>query len=90
MESEAIVRRISHCQIIDTRWSGHKKAVDSVLKNYEMITKTLNDVKNDTAKKFDGEDKAIATGILQSMQKFDFVFMLKFLNQLFNIIEPAN
>ena len=46
-------------------------------------------MKNDT-KKFDGDDIATATGILCSIQKKEFLFMLVFMNKFLNLIAPAD
>lgn len=41
-------------------------------------------------KKFDGDDIALASGILQSIQKKEFVFTLTFMNSFLNLIAPAD
>lgn len=77
-------------KLIDTRWSGHKRAVDSVYKNYGEILEALKKVKLRTSHNFDGEDVAIATGITNAIQKIDFIFLLCFMKKLLDMIEPAN
>lgn len=76
--------------MIETRWSGHLYAVQSIIKNFEEILSTLESIKNGNDKSFSPEDIALATGIFQSIIKRNFVFMLHFLNALLNTIEPAN
>lgn len=41
-------------------------------------------------KKFDGDDIALATGILRSIEKKEFVFTLVFMNSFLNLIAPAD
>lgn len=40
--------------------------------------------------KFDGEDIALAIGILNAIKKFEFVFMLLFMKEFLNLISPAD
>lgn len=42
------------------------------------------------SRKFDGEDIALATGILSAMKKFEFVFMLVYMREFLNLISPAD
>lgn len=77
-------------RLIDTRWTGHLKATQSVLKNYNEIVATLQQVGANSVYNFDSEDIALATGILTAIRKMKFVFMLHCMKDLLEVIDPAN
>lgn len=77
-------------KVIDTRWSGHKRAIDAVYNNYKEIVDTLNNIKSGNESQFDGEDIALAIGIFNAIQKREFILMLLFLKRVLDILEPAN
>lgn len=77
-------------KVIETRWSGHKRAIDAVYNNYKEIINTLNDIKSGNETQFDGEDIALAIGILHAIQKPKFILMLLFLRRVLDLLEPAN
>lgn len=77
-------------RLIVTRWTGHLKATQSVLGNYNEIVTTLPQINRNSKYKFDSEDIALATGILAAIKKLKFVFMLHCMKDLLETIEPAN
>lgn len=77
-------------KLIETRWSGHLSAVQSIKKNYLEILSTLEKIKDGHANNFLPEDMALATGLFNSIWNRNFVFMLHFLNDFLNTLEPAN
>ncbi|XP_055307890.1 uncharacterized protein LOC129572014 [Sitodiplosis mosellana] len=77
-------------KVIETRWSGHKRAIDAVHNNYRAIIDALNEIKSGTKVKFDGEDIALAIGILNAIQHPEFIFMLLFLKTVLDLLEPTN
>lgn len=77
-------------RLLDTRWTGHLKATQSVFENYDEIVATLLRVRTRTKYNFDSEDIALATGILAAIKKTEFVFMLHCMKDLLETLEPAN
>lgn len=77
-------------RLIETRWSGHLYAIKSIRKNYNELLETLIKIKEGNGPKFDGDDMALASGLVNSMMKEKFIFMLYALHDLLDVIEPAN
>lgn len=77
-------------QLIEQRWSGHLKAIQSIHKNYDELIKTLLQIKEGNSRCFDSEDLALASGLIGSLTDMKFIFLLHFLHELLNILEPAN
>lgn len=77
-------------RLIETRWSGHLYAVQSINKNYEEILSTLKKIKEGNGNNFLPEDVASSFGITNSIMRRKFVFMLHFFNGLLSTLEPAN
>lgn len=73
---------------IDTRWSGHLRALQSIARNFKDILAALIEI--NSKNKFNGEDIALAKGISNVIQSVEFIFMLHFLKDLLEIIEPVN
>lgn len=65
---EQIYEGTAVSKVIETRWSGHKRAIDAVYNNYKAIITTLNDIESGNETQFDGEDIASAIGILNAIQ----------------------
>lgn len=61
-------------KLIETRWTGHKRAVDNVFQNFNEIFNTLTGIKSGNKGRLDAEDVAIAIGILKAIKNTDFVF----------------
>ena len=77
--------------IIEQRWSGHFNAIVAIKNNFDELYNTLITIKEDTtAHTLDAEDVAKAVGMLDSMMKKKFIFLLGFLFKLLGVIEPAN
>lgn len=66
------------------------KASESVFKNFNEILATLSQVHARSELNFIGEDIALAAGLLATMKKLQFVFMLNCMRDLLAAIEPAN
>lgn len=47
-------------------------------------------MKPNTVNKFDGDDIALASGILSSIRKSEFVFILIFMKRFLNLVAPAD
>lgn len=77
-------------RLIETRWSGHLYATQSVAKNFQAIFSTLEHVKNSNDKSIEPASVALAAGLYNSMKSQKFMFMMHFLNRLLSTIEPAN
>lgn len=77
-------------RLIETRWSGHKTAARAMLQNYTGFVETFELAIKNTSKDLDGEDIAICTGILTVITRKTFVFTLVVMNEILNIIEPAD
>lgn len=77
--------------IIEQRWSGHFNAIVAIKNNFDEVYNTLITIKEDTiAHTLDAADVAQAVGMLDSMMKKKFIFLLGFLFKLLGVIEPAN
>lgn len=76
-------------RLLEQRWSGHLYAVQVIQENYFEILDTLTKVKEDKCEHFEPEDIALAKGILTSMKKRKYIFMLHFLNGLLGALDPA-
>lgn len=76
--------------LIEQRWSGHHKAIQSIKKNIEMLIEALVKIKESTEHNLDAEDVALAIGLLNMIMSRKFIFLLEFLSKLLGIIEPAN
>lgn len=63
-------------RLIETRWSGHLNAIKSIRKNYNELLKTLTKIKEGNGHKFGGDDMALASGLANSMEQRNFIFML--------------
>jgi len=63
--------------LIDTRWSCRIDALDSVLSNFTVILKTLEDISEQDS--INGSD---ASSLLFSISNFEFVFCIVFLNDV--------
>lgn len=77
-------------RLIETRWSGHLNAIKVILENYVELLNALEKIKNGNGINFDADDIALAAGILNAMMEKKFLFMLQFMYELLNLIEPAN
>lgn len=84
------IAKVIEISIVLTRWSGHKRAIDAIFSNYKDILSALNEAKSGTKIHLDGEDVATAIGISKAIQEPDFIFMLLFLKELLDIVEPVN
>lgn len=74
-------------KLIDTRWVGHLRASKSIFENYGYIMNTLPNITG--ANRFDGDDIALAAGLYHVMSSMDFVFVLVFIKDLLQTIEPV-
>lgn len=77
-------------RLMETRWTGHLDAIQSIRKNYQEIIVTLKKIKEDKDKNFEAVDVALAKGILNTIETKSFIFFLFFLNDLFGALDPAN
>lgn len=77
-------------RLIETRWSGHLKAIQSIVKNYDELLNALIKIKNENGINLDADDIALASGLESAITEKKFLFMLQFLNELLSLIEPAN
>lgn len=77
-------------RLLEQRWSGHSDAVKAIRKNYFEIVGTLEKIKSKNYGNFDPVDIALGNGILKSIKKPKFIFMLHFYNGLFGALEPVN
>lgn len=77
-------------RLIETRWSGHLYAIQSIRRNYEEILSTLEKIEKGDGNNFQPIDIAQAAGILRSVKQRNFIFMLHFLNGLLSTLDPAN
>ena len=66
------------------------KTIQSIDKNYNEIRDAFNKIKNGSGNTFDADDIALASGLVCAIEEEKFLFMLKFLCQLLDLIEPAN
>lgn len=74
-------------KLIETRWIGHLRATKSIFENYVHVMNTLPQI---TAKNgFDGDDVALAAGLYHVMSSIEFVFILVFVKDLLEMIEPV-
>lgn len=62
----------------------------SIKKNFDELLVTLTKIKECTDCTFKAEDAALATGIVNKMMDKKFIFVLQFLCELLNAMEPAN
>lgn len=82
-----------HCEghailkLIETRWVGHQRASKSIFQNYGHMMKTLPQITGDAG--FDGDDVALAAGLSHVMLSLEFVFVLVFMNDFLQVIEPV-
>lgn len=74
-------------KLIDTRWVGHLRASNSIFENYLYIMETLPNIT--AANGFNGDDVALAAGLYHVMASIDFVFVLVFMKDLLQTIEPV-
>ncbi|XP_055304939.1 uncharacterized protein LOC129569799 [Sitodiplosis mosellana] len=77
-------------RLIETRWSGHLKAIETIAQNYDDLLAALDTIKNGNGKNFDADDIALASGLSSAIMEKKFLFMLHFLCHLLSLIEPAN
>lgn len=77
-------------RVIDTRWTGHKGAVHAMLQNYVDFVNTFEQAVKNTSNKIDGEDIAICTGILTVITRKAFVFTLMTVNEILEVLAPAD
>lgn len=77
-------------RLIETRWCGHKRAIDTFFLNYNEISAVLESIKSGKHHNLDGKDVATAIGISKAIKHLDFIYMLQFLKHLLDLIEPAN
>ena len=71
-----------------TRWTLNDVAVSRFLHCYNSICNTLEFVGNDKTER--GEARAIANGLLEKMEEFDFYYFLNVLSQILNIMDSVN
>lgn len=76
--------------LIEQRWSGHLKAIQTVRANFNEIYDTLTDISCCVDKTFEADDIALAVGIMNAMKEKKFILLLHFLCELLEQIEPAN
>lgn len=76
--------------LIEQRWSGHFRAIQSIMKNYTQLLAALEKIMVSNDPTFTADDRALATGINNAMMEKKFVVMLHFLNELFGLLDPAN
>lgn len=76
--------------LIEQRWSGHLKAIQSIHRNYNELIKTIFQIKEGNSRCFDSDDLALASGLISSLTDMKFIFLLHFLYELLNVLEPAN
>lgn len=74
-------------KLIETRWAGHVRSINSIYLNYPEIVSTLPQVKG---KNFDGDDIAEATGILKIMKSLQFVFILVLMEKILQLLSPVD
>lgn len=77
-------------RLIETRWSGHFKAIQTIAKNYGELLDALKKIQNENAHKFDADDIALASGLTTAITEKKFLFMLKFLCEILSLIEPGH
>lgn len=77
-------------RLIETRWSGHLKAIQTIANNYKELLDALNKIKDRNGNNFDADDIALACGLSSAIMEKKFLFMLNFLCELLNLVEPAN
>lgn len=75
-------------KLIETRWVGHLRASNSIFENYEYIINTLPEITG--ANNLDGDDVALATGLFRVMSSINFIFVLIFMKDLLQTIEPVS
>lgn len=76
--------------LIEQRWSGHYKAILAIKNNFDQLFNALIAIKDGAGHNLDAEDVIKAIGLLDSMTKKKFMFLLGFLCKLLGIMEPAN
>lgn len=74
-------------KLIETRWVGHLRASKSIFENYGHIMNTLPNITG--ANGFNGDDMALAAGLYHVMASMDFVFVVVFIKDLLQTIEPV-
>ncbi|XP_055310882.1 uncharacterized protein LOC129573805 [Sitodiplosis mosellana] len=74
-------------KLIETRWVGHLRASKSIYESYVHIMNTLPQITG--AAGFDGDDVALAAGLYNVMAPLEFVFVLIFMKDLLQTIEPV-
>lgn len=77
-------------RVIETRWTGHKNAASAMLQNYSGFVDTFKLAIKNTSKNIDGEDVSICTGVLSVLTRKTFVLILIVMNEILNIIAPAD
>lgn len=78
-------------KLIATRWEGHRQTTAAISDNYLQILKCLRDIaENGRSHGLDGDDIAMATGLMACISKPEFVYMMVFLKNLLDILKPAD
>lgn len=74
--------------LIVTRWSGHHRAVKSVMENFKFIIEALKSSKLKAV--LTGEQKIMASGILNVLSELKFRFMCVFMNKVLGVLKPSD
>ena len=69
-----------------TRWTARTPALEAVLKDYEVLTKTLEEIHQSTHDEYGMK----AGGLLQSLEKFSTYFGIKLCHLLFSAAEQVS
>ena len=71
-----------------TRWILRKDCIDAFLANYNNLMNFMEEINNDTS--VSAAVRSSAFSHLLNLEKFDFYFILRLLQQLFGIINPIH
>ena len=74
-------------KVCQHKWEYNHKALKSISQRYEILMDTLEDLSNHGRS---GEEKALANGFLQALNKFETVFLLISFSELYDITTPLS
>lgn len=74
--------------IIEQRWSSHSRAAKAIKNNYPMLCEALDIAHESNV--VDSKDQYIAGGLLKKINKPVFKFLVGFISDLLDEIEPVN
>ena len=77
-----------YAYVCSTRWILRKDCIDAFLENYNNLNNFMEEINNDTS--VSAAARSSAFSHLLNLEKFDFYFILRLLQQLFGIIHPIH